>query len=185
MWNRILRDRDLAVILSDLDHELAEAVRAKGCPHCGGKLHSARYPRRPRCNEPLPADWWKRLSFCCDREGCRRRTTPPSVRFLGRRLYPTIVIVLVSALSSGLTAKRWRTLKNALGVDRRTVERWLAWWREVFTASPFWKRVCTRFVPGPGLRANPVKFLLRAFGIATSTREAIVALLRFLSPLSI
>jgi hypothetical protein len=29
------------------------------------------------------------------------------------------------------------SLSRAVGVDRRTVERWRVWWRERFTATPF------------------------------------------------
>jgi hypothetical protein len=41
------------------------------------------------------------LSLCCSRDGCRRRMTPPSVRFLGRRVYLGAVLVLVSAMQQG------------------------------------------------------------------------------------
>jgi hypothetical protein len=38
-----------------------------------------------------------RFSFCCDRDGCRNRATPPSVRFLGRKVYLGAVVMLISA----------------------------------------------------------------------------------------
>jgi hypothetical protein len=61
-------------------------VQAGGCT-CGGVRHSARYPRKPRALQGmLDERYQNRLSFCCAREGCRRRSTPPSVRFLGRKL---------------------------------------------------------------------------------------------------
>jgi len=100
----------LALLLFDRD--LAEGYRLEGCP-CGGSLHRAAYVRKPR-GVPwgLPEGFCIRESFCCSREGCRRRLTPPSLRFLGRRVYlgavvvvadpaPSPVVVVVVALSSG------------------------------------------------------------------------------------
>ena len=71
--------------LSAIDEDLAAKSRVQGCGFCGGVLHSARYPRKPR-GGPMQAQassLTTRQSFCCER--CRRRTTPASVRFLGRR----------------------------------------------------------------------------------------------------
>ena len=65
-----------------------------------GMLHSARYPRKPRGGlDDLGPDYATRLSFCCAVDGCRRRTTPPSVRYLGRRVYLGAVVVLVTAMT--------------------------------------------------------------------------------------
>ena len=88
MFPEILRDARLYLALLQLDRVIAAEVEQAGCC-CGGALHSARYPRKPRgvTAELLPPDYHRRLSFCCARDGCRRRTTPPSVRFLGRRVY--------------------------------------------------------------------------------------------------
>ena len=69
--------------LKQVDAAEAEVCRSAGCPHCGGELHSATYPRKPHGLAPsLRADA-RRFSFCCSR--CRRRVTPPSSRFFGRR----------------------------------------------------------------------------------------------------
>lgn len=74
--------------LFELDQMSAAEVRAGGCDSCAGVLHSARYPRKPRgIREALDASYDTRLSFCCAEDGCRRRHTPPSVRFLGRKVY--------------------------------------------------------------------------------------------------
>ena len=182
MLKRILTDSLLRVILPDIDRDLAEQMRARGCSRCGATLHSACYPRKPRCMGALGADWSTRLSFCCAREGCRRRHTPPSVRFLRRRLFPTIVIILATTLTQGITARRRRTLEAALGVDRRTLSRWRQWWRDVFAESAFWKEVRARFIPSPDVSELPGSLLSR-FG--TLDRRRIVDLLRFLEPISI
>ena len=59
-----------------------------------------------------------RLSFCCDRDGCRKRTTPPSVRFLGRKVYLGAIVILISAMRQGPSPRRVRELSARFGVDR-------------------------------------------------------------------
>ena len=62
-------------------------------------LHSARYRRKPR-GRPAGLgeehDW--RFSFCCARDGCRTRRTPPSFRFLGRKVYLATMVVLIAIM---------------------------------------------------------------------------------------
>jgi len=120
--------------LEQIDLDLAEIERANGCRYCSGKLHRANYKRKPRGAESWPEEP-KRCSFCCDQEGCRRRHTPPSVRFMGRRVYAGFVVVLVSAMTHGLKPKRVAELRKTLGIDRRTLERWRQWWLGLFIES--------------------------------------------------
>jgi len=70
-----------------IDEDLAEETREAGCVLCEGPLHSARYRRKPRgvARQRLDETAAMRLSFCCARDGCRRRHTPPSVRHHGFR----------------------------------------------------------------------------------------------------
>ena len=117
-----LADQQLHQLLERVDADLAAAARAKGCPLCEGKLHRADYKRKPRGGP----QWSLRFSFCCAAEGCRRRLTPESVRFLGRRVYAGLVVVLVSAMRHGLKPGRVRCLQEALGIDRRTLNRMFA-----------------------------------------------------------
>jgi len=78
-----LSDSRFYQLLFRMDQEVAIEVQSEGCCFCGGTLHSACYPRKPRgLRAALDATYDIRLSFCCAVEGCRRRTTPPSVRFL-------------------------------------------------------------------------------------------------------
>ena len=87
--------------LLTVDQDLAEETRKKACP-CGGRLHSANYLRKPRGTPVrLPEQECLRLSFCCDRDGCRKRATPPSVRFLGRKVYLGAIVILISAMRQG------------------------------------------------------------------------------------
>jgi hypothetical protein len=57
--------------------------------------------------------------------------TPPSVRFLGRRVWLAVVVTLLCVMVHGASARRARKLREELGVDRRTLERWRRWWRQV------------------------------------------------------
>jgi hypothetical protein len=164
-----------------VDRDIAEIHHGRGCLFCGeGRLHRSDFRREPRglaedlkCDDPLR----KRLSFCCDRKACRRRTTPPSVRFLGRRLFFAPVVVLLTAMVSG---RRIRQLCRELEVDRRTLERWRRWWREDYSASHHWRALRARFADPPrdglprsllmmlgGLRPGAIRSLLRAMGPVT------------------
>lgn len=167
-------------LLEHVDLELAEGVRSRGCQYCGGgKLHRADYPRKPRGG---PEHWDRRASFCCNLEGCRRRHTPPSVRYLGRKVYVLLVIVLQSALHQGLNPKRvvqWRRLLPQ--VDRRTLQRWVEWWREHFATGPFWKGARALFMPPLSESELPVG-LCEGFGI--QRLKGLLKLLRWLSPVT-
>jgi len=172
--------------LLSIDRDLAETTRQQHCS-CGGRLHHANYPRKPRgCPDGLPDEFHRRLSFCCERDGCRKRATPPSVRFLGRRLYLGAVVILVTAMQHGATTRRVRELSQLFGADRSTIARWRVFWNEQFPPTPFWKIARGRLVPVYEMIAYPGS-LLDAF-VRTDTAEDDVGwgnLLRFLSPITI
>ena len=89
MCHATLQDPKLYSLLLLIDEDLAAQAQSAGCS-CGGALHSARYPRKPRgAPRELLEQYRSRLSFCC--AACRRRTTPESVRYLGRRVYLAVV----------------------------------------------------------------------------------------------
>ena len=181
MSHALFGDARLYVTLLEFDRDLCSQRREAGC-ECGGKLHAANFPRKPRGTRcELPAGYDRRLSLCCAREGCRHRVTPPSVRFLGRRVYLGAVFLLVSAMRHGLCAKRIAELRRLIGVSRRTLERWRRWWLEVFRTTPVWKQA-------QGSLASPVEAsrlpasLLERF--AGELSNQLVAALKFLLPLS-
>lgn len=183
-YTRLLQDRTFYATLARFDEDLAAEVHARGCP-CGGRLHRAAYPRKPRGG---PADldpaYERRHSFCCDREGCRRRATPASLRFLGRRVYLGVVVVVVSIMAHGLTGARLTTLRAALGgsLSVRTIARWRTWWQQTFPHSPFWKQARGRFAT-PVTRARlPAALLHRFRGPTLGVRVRL--LLAFLAPLT-
>jgi len=170
--------------LISVDQDLAECARRQGCS-CGGRLHRANYPRAPRsCLDHLPQDYRCRFSFCCDRDGCRKRLTPPSVRFLGRKVYLGIVVILISTMRQGPSPRRVRELSSAFGVDTATITRWQAFWREYVPKTPFWKLARARLVPIIEIVALPLS-LVEAFGRTNDPYQDWVKLLRFLSPLTV
>lgn len=180
MCYALLGDARLYEQLLHFDEDLAARVRAGGC-RCGGRLHSAKFPRKPRgCPVDLKG-YDYRLSFCCEREGCRSRMTPPSLRFLGRRVYLGAVVVLVSAMMRGLTSWRVAKLCRLLGVDRRTLERWRRWWQEVFPSTPLWRDARSRFMP-PVTEAELPASLLEGF--EEERRTQLVGVLKLLLPLT-
>jgi hypothetical protein len=182
LYHKLLSDASLYDFLHRIDLDIAAATRASGCS-CGGRLHLARYPRKPRGGpENLGPEYGRRLSFCCAEEGCRQRTTPPSVRFLGRRVYLGVVVVLMTAMCHGVTPQRATALRALVGVGGRTLERWRQWWREVFIASSFWRSARGRFAPPVDVGALPTSLLERFAGRDLSTK--VVAALRFLTPLT-
>jgi hypothetical protein len=178
----LLRDASLYDQLLTFDQDLAAEARRAGCGVCGGRLHSARYPRKPRGGlEDLGPEYTTRLSFCCAVDGCRRRATPPSVRYLGRRVYLGAVVVLVTALSGGITAPRAAQLRAWLGVSVRTLKRWRAWWQETFVVSAFWRGAQGRFMPPVATTALPASLLERFAG---DERTRLVHALTFLTPVT-
>ena len=168
------------LFLIRLDEELADQAQCAGCS-CGGVLHRANYPRKPRGCPTLAIReaFSSRLSFCCSR--CRRRTTSVSVRFLGRRVYLGLVVVLCSARHAGQNTAAAR-LCEALAVPLRTLQRWRRWWREDFMQTPLWQAMCARFMPPVSAQGLPGDLLARFAGEAT---EALQRLLRFLAPLTV
>jgi hypothetical protein len=167
-----------------IDQDLAETTRKEGCP-CGGRLHCANYLRKPRGTPvQLPEPHRVRLSFCCDRDGCRKRVTPPSVRFLGPKVYLGAVIILISAMRQGPTPRRVRELSRRFGADRRTIARWQAFWREHFPQTTFWKVAHARLTPVVEVVTLPYS-LMDAFLRSRAPCKGWAQLLRFLAPITI
>ena len=182
MCPTLLQESRLYRFLFTIDQEFAEKARADGC-HCSGRLHRSDYERKPRGGpSDLGPEYDKRLSFCCAEEGCRSRKTPPSVRFLGRRVYLGAVVLLVSAMQGGITDKRASDLQKRLGVSRRTLWRWRSWWREVFPGSDFWKAARSRFMPPLNDGSLPAS-LLASF-TDEDDRSKLIRALSFLAPVT-
>ena len=179
MCHALLQDPKFFRLLLRIDEELAGEARAGGCA-CGGVLHRANYPRKPRaCLDEVRSEFASRFSFCCSR--CRRRTTSMSVRFLGRRVYVALAVVLMSARHAGQTSAAGR-LAMTLRVPVRTLQRWRQWWSQQFALTAFWQAACARFMPPVVTERCPASLLERFAGDAA---EALMRLLMFLSPVSV
>jgi hypothetical protein len=172
--------------LFTVDQDLAESARHQGCT-CAGRLHRADYPRKPRGSPDTPPATYKtRFSFCCNRDECRKRTTTPSLRFLGRKIYLGAFVVLISAMRHGPTPRRVRELAALFGVDRRTIVRWDDFWRQHFPQSHFWKTSGARVILLADVATLPLS-LLNAFHISCGDCHDCVnwgRLLGFLSPIT-
>jgi hypothetical protein len=183
MLTDLPRDASFWRFLFSIDEDLAATARQQACP-CGGRLHCANYPRKPRGIEELPEPYARRLSFCCEREGCRKRVTPPSVRFLGRKVYLGAVVVLVAAMRQGPSPRRVAELSRLFGADRRTIARWQIFWREQFPRTPFWKVAQGRLSPVVDAAVLP-RSLTEAFIYGDDDQSGWGKLLLFLSPITI
>ena len=121
LYSTLLADATFHELLLVFDRDIAIAARRGRCPLCSSVLHSAQYRRKPR-GRPAGLgeehDW--RFSFCCARDGCRTRRTPPSLRFLGRKVYLAAIVVLIAIMREGATAARMRQLSGLVGVDARS-----------------------------------------------------------------
>ena len=182
MCHAFLTDTNFYQLLFQIDQSIAEEVRKHGC-ECGGVLHAAPYPRKPRgIRSALDESYQSRLSFCCAQDGCRRRTTPASVRFLGRKVYLGVIVVLLTALNHGLTEPRRRRLIEEFDVPLQTLWRWRRWWREQFVLTRCWRAVAGQFVPPVDTDTLPGALLERLTGSALS--ERLVHLLVLICPVT-
>ena len=180
MYTSLLTEATLCEALLAIDQDLADQTHADGCRRCGGRLHHSDYQRKPRGGPAtLPAAYDTRVSFCCAR--CRKRRLPPSVRFLGRRVYLGAVVVLACVLRQGPTPTRVARLRALLGVSADTLRRWHRWWRDAFVRTAFWKAARGRFGRPVDETAVPQDLLARFEG---EPLTRLTALLRFLSPLT-
>ncbi len=189
MYAALLADARFHDLLLAIDRDLADARRGEGCG-CGGCLHWARYARKPRGRSiRLGAEHDLRFSFCCAVDGCRSRATPPSLRFLGRKVYVAAIVVLIAILQHGVSDARLERLTQVVRVDRRTIARWRRWWRDTFTATPFWRSARASLMP-PIDETRLPGALLERFNVMPKAcfqhdePDRLVALLRFLGPVT-
>jgi len=175
----LLQSPQFFQFLVQIDTDLAAQMHASAC-QCGGVLHRANYPRKPKaCPEEVLFEFQSRWSFCCNL--CRKRSTPMSVRFLGRRVYVALAVVVLAVKRNKVFAAT--TLAGeALGVPARTIARWRQWWLQLFGATALWQAQCARFMPSVEITELPQSLMARFTGTA---HEAMGHLLKFLSPLSV
>jgi hypothetical protein len=175
----LLQSPQFFQFLAQIDAECADQMYETRC-RCGGVLHRANYPRKPRaCPKEVLGDFDFRWSFCCNL--CRKRSTPMSVRFLGRRVYVALAVVVLAVKRNKINAATTQ-LVEALGVPERTIARWRQWWLQVFAATALWQEQCGRFMPPVEITGLPQSLIERFTG---TVHEVMEHLLKFLSPLSV
>jgi len=174
-------DVKLLAALGEIDAACAEAVHEAGCPHCQGALDRADYPRKPRGELGEAAgSYERRCSFCCREDGCRKRATPPSLRFFGRKVYVAVLVIVASAQARALRLTGHGRPRSVQGVPVRTVRRWLDWWQTVFALGAFWSEAKGLFATPVEVGALPAS-LLERFGVGNVALEK---LLRFTAPIT-
>lgn len=108
-----------------------------------------------------------------------------SVRFLGRRVYLSLAVVLASARLAGQRPTVAR-LSDELNIPMRTLERWRQWWRQQFPLTPLWRAQCARFMPpvdtalAEGIAALGAKPVLHGDNGATLKATTVLAMLNWL-----
>jgi len=170
--------------LVDIDEAACALVAAAGCPWCRGPLHRSDYPRKPRGGLLAVGGeaFTRRLSLCCGWRGCRRRATPPSVRFLGRRVYLGAAVILASLASQALASAR--EVRRATGVPARTVGRWRRWWQMGFAESRVFEEQRGRILPPLEVAQLPATLVERFARAGHDAAAALVRTLGLVSPLT-
>ena len=140
-------DSSYYLFLEQCDKDSLVAMQLVGCIHCSGVLDLANYKRKARAFKNQQLEPMLRYSLCCRSEGCRKRHAPPSVRFMGRKVFLSFFILLASSLPAAKAEVSCERLARDLGVSRFTLKRWLLLWRERFFNSSFWRRSRGCFSP--------------------------------------
>jgi len=183
MCQQLLGDAAFYRLLLRFDEDLAAAERVLGCRVCGKRLEVGDFRRKPRgLAIELGERFAERLSFCCADRTCRKRRTPASLRFLGRKVYLAGIVVLISAMRCGASPVRMRRLHELVGVSRHTVARWRRWWSEGLPATRFWAGLTGTLMPPVAVADLPASLLERFAGLP---EERLLSLLRSLSRLSV
>jgi hypothetical protein len=163
--------------LLEADQRELRREQRSGCPWCRGRLDRSDYPRKPRglpVGLGLDELFGIRFSLCCARDGCRRRLTPPSVRFLGRRVYVGAVVMLAATASLAVALITYQ-------VARRTIQRWSRWWTQALPGTPFWQVAQARFAEPVDEAGLPGSLVARFHG---DRETALLGALRFVAPIT-
>jgi hypothetical protein len=181
---KLLNDPCLYEQLLAADRASAEKFRGRPCEFCKeGTLHRSNFERKPLghpSHVPLPEGFLIRDSFCCSKDSCRKRTTPPSMRFLGPKAYLSAIIIAVCA---GLVPIR------SVGVSRRTIGRWRSFWSDWLPSTKFWEEKKGKLTQTEGDKltqeeeATPPLQLLISH-CKGSAESVMISCLRFLLPIT-
>jgi len=166
--------------LSRTDVDLAEQLRRRGCQRegCGGRLHTANFPRKVR---GLAVDgssaFASRLGLCCG--WCRRRVLPPTVRFFGRSSYAFVAALVAAATTFASGIAPGARLVGAAWV---TIARWMRFLQCDLARRGEWQAARGRLPAVVPLEQLPLS-LVEVFGSVDSV-DAWLSTLRWLSPIT-
>jgi hypothetical protein len=104
---------------------------------------------------------------------------PPSLRFLGRRVYLGAVVIVASAVA--LSVASAAAARRATGIAARTTRRWLGWWRGAFAATSVYVDLTARLVPTPARAMMPNSILVM---LSPDPQQSAGELLRWLLPIT-
>ena len=180
MFDQITFGRAFFEGLVEIDEKTVKQVAEGDCLRCRGPLHRSDYPRKPRGALMAEAGeaFLTRFSLCCGREGCRLRATPPSLRFLGRRVYLGVVVIVATILAQEATTAEG--IRRETGVPARTTRRWRDWWQGAFLGSSVFVALCAQLI-GVAVKELPASIVLR---LAGTPQEQVRSLLHWLRPLT-
>ncbi len=181
MYHPLLTDARFHNSLFDLDRLIAEQVQQAQCRLCHGNLHQSHFPRKPRgVPEGTDSDYAIRFSYCCGREGCRKRFTPPSMRFLSRKVYSSVVIILIFLLKPETDESRIETINRLLGttLSVETLRRWRQFWTKDVPQTHTWKRLALSHIHSQNLPTS----LLSLF--EQTAEQAFIMGLKLILPLT-
>ena len=188
MSHDLAPDFNFHAYLRHVDQVAAGVIDRAGCRHCGGRLDVANFPRKVRGLDPASeaaGGYDVRVSLCCAREGCWRRAMPPSVRFFGRRIFASVVFMLVAfgtgGSSVGSALPTSSPPPSSPPPSWATRKRWAWWWAERFVLEPWFVVLASRMATPVDLRC-PARDLLSRFdgGIV----DRIVNVLALLAPMT-
>ena len=115
MCTNLFKDSRIFNFIQEIDKDSEATASLRPCTHCNGKLDRSDYWRKPRgIPGEFEAAFSRRPSFCCRVDGCRRRATPLQLRFLSRRVYVSIVVLIAAAMTQGPSPKRLSVIEKEL-----------------------------------------------------------------------
>ena len=107
----LFKDSRLFEFIQEINKDSESRVFNQASGHCSGKLDRASFRRKVR-GVPIGFEdaFTLQPSFCCRVDGCRKRLTPVQLRFLGRKVYVSVIVLIAAAMTQGASPKRLCTL---------------------------------------------------------------------------
>jgi hypothetical protein len=106
---------------------------------------------------------------------------PPSCRFMGRKVYWYIVILIILSNWQNKETTNIFKLSKLFDVSRNTIPRWIAFFQDIFPSSHQWKRIrgkVAAFIKNNELPSNLVNHFSN---LKSCAKDALISCLKFLS----